>query len=53
MNFTQEELVFLHKLLDQVSVKGVESKHMVVTLMTKIIAELSIDIKETQDGSDN
>ncbi len=53
MNFTPQELQFLHNMLDQVSVKGLESKQMVVTVMTKITEELSIDSKEIQDGSNN
>lgn len=40
MKLTQAELTFLLKLLDQVNVAGLENKAAVVSIMTKIAAEI-------------
>jgi len=40
MKLTQEEIVFLLRLLDQVSVQGTHWKRMVLNLMEKLEAEV-------------
>ena len=40
MMFTKEELAFLYKLLDQITVRGIAQKQTVLAIMAKITEQL-------------
>jgi len=45
MEFTQEEIKFMLQVLDQVQLRGIDAKRMVLDIMEKLAAEL-----EEEDG---
>ena len=51
MMFTKEEKVFLLEILDQISVRGVVAKTMVVIIMGKLSDSTKVMDEPNQDGS--
>ena len=43
MEFTQEEINFMLQVLDQVNLRGIDAKRLVLNLMEKLSAELEED----------
>lgn len=49
--FTKDEKNFLLEILDQVSVRGIEAKTMVVVIMGKLADSSNIPSESAQEGS--